>query len=167
MTENTKENLDIETMIYEAREKMRRQGESIEAVGVNAKTLFSSSSIIIGLLGVVQLSQYFQDVFKERCSGIITGVIIFLYIFLVIISLIVLSPKNYLGPIELSYTVLCDAFYGKTEREILEMQLSAYLNVIDKNEPGIKRRRFMTIIQSIIFALIVVLVIVAGMILPS
>jgi len=100
---------------------------------------------------------------KRWYVGII-AVIVILYIMLVVFSLILLSPLTWYTPVNLTWDELQGAFHGRNERDLILVQISAYLNVIDLNRQNVKKRYHLTIIQGIIFAIIVVLVITAGLI---
>jgi len=158
------ENFDVKAMVHEASENYKRQGDSIESIKTHARTVFSSSSIIISLLSLFQILSKTPKGYNVNVSyGRIIAVIVVLYVSLVVISLLVLSPLLFHGPIKMDWGVITETFKEKSERDVLLMQLSAYINAFEKNKLIIKNQRLMIIIQSIIFALIVLFVLLAGM----
>jgi hypothetical protein len=156
-------NFDVKIVLEEVKAGYQRQEESMDVFKKHARTLFSASSIILTLLGVMQIFSLPAEVFKGLYGGIIAGILI-LYILLVGISLIVNFPIQFLGPIELNWDVLSHGFMEKKERDVILMQISCYLNVIDLNRKSIKTRYKLILTQNIIFGLIVLLVITAGLI---
>jgi len=144
-------------MLFEASQKIKRQGESIDSLKTHARTIFSASSIIISLIGTLQIFNEIPSNYRLLYISLII-IMVILYIVLVILSLTILSPFQIYGPISIDEATLFGSFIGKMEREVILNQLSAYINVIKLNEPKIITRQKMTTAISILFAIIVFMI---------
>ena len=154
-------NYDVKTMLSTARMGYVDQIDSLNAFKSQARSIFGASSIITSLVAVLQIFSTIPQGFKGAFQAIIAGIII-LYIALVILSLIVLSPALWTTPVLLDWDYLADYYGGENERDVILKETSAYLGAIEHNRQTIKRRRKLTLWQGIIFGVIVVLVIAAG-----
>ena len=148
-------------MLHEAENKLERQSESIESLKSHARTIFGASSIVIPLLGTLLIFSDIAINVKSYYIAIV-AMMITLYVVLVILSLIILSPSRFSGPIQIDHPTLKEVFLGKNELEIIKIRLSAYLNAIELNEGNIILKQKMTTIISIIFAIIVILLLIAA-----
>ena len=144
-------------MLFEASKKYQRQGESVDALKTHARTIFSASSIIISLIGTLQIFSEIQNDYKLLFIFLI-GLLAFCYLILLVFSLIILSPFQAYGPIHIDKDTLFESFQDKKERDVILKQLSAYINAIALNEPKIVLRQQMTTALSILFAVIVLLI---------
>ena len=155
------ENCGIKAMLSTVRNGYDDQIESLNVFKSQARTVFSSSSIIISLVSVLQIFSTIPEGFKGLFQAIIAGIII-LYIVLVVLSLIVLSPAAWTTPVKLDWDILASYFGEENERNTILKETSAYLGAIDENRKTVIERRRMTLWQGIIFGVIVILVIIAG-----
>lgn len=158
---NMDNNHDVKAMLEIVKEGYNEQSESVDVYKAQVRTIFGASSIIISLMSVLQIFSTIPEGFNPLFQAIIAGIVI-LYIILVVLSLVVLSPMSWFQPVKLDWDYMTDYFGGVNERDAILKRISAYLNVIELNQKYTKRRYCMTLAQGIIFGLIVLLVIVAG-----
>lgn len=157
-------NSDVEAMLSIAKDGYESQGENFEVFKAQARTVFGASSIILSLVSVLRIFSSIPEGEKLWYMYIIAGIVV-LYILLVVISLILLSPVKWNSPVLLEWEELQSTFLGKNSRDLILAQIGAYLNAKDLNQLNVRKRYCLTIAQSIIFAIIIVLVIIAGLIL--
>ncbi|BCY18653.1 hypothetical protein hrd7_25020 [Leptolinea sp. HRD-7] len=127
------ENFGLKTSLHEVETSFLRTLDGISKTKATARSILSSASLIVALLSGLQIMtiKIHQDYIVLYQAGIL--VVFFLYFLLIVLCLLALRPVKTLSPIELKWETLSEAFVGKNEREVLEMQLSCYLNVIHKN----------------------------------
>jgi len=153
-----------ETSIEEARSQLNRQFESVDALREIARTLLSSASLVFAFLGVFQLVFTPSKPPYTVWHGFVLSAIVALYVSLVVICVVVVSPAGMNGPIEPTWETLYSAFVSRSGVELLRMQLSAYLNAIALNDKTISRRQRLTVIAGALLPAISVLLAVLGMI---
>jgi hypothetical protein len=149
------ENLDIRVSITEMQLLLSQINGSIEVCKSTSRSILSSASLIIALVGALQIFSSKINSNYLTCFRIGIGVTAILYIALIVCCIIVLNPARISSPIAPSWDVLQEAFSDKTERELLKTQLSAYLNSIKKNEIVVNRSAHLTTTANILLPIIV------------
>jgi hypothetical protein len=155
-------NLDIQVSIEEMSELLDKQFDSMEAIKTTARTIFGSASLVTSILGAFKLTTIIivEDYAKYFNIGIVISMV--LYVILIVCCIFILLPINMKLPIEANWKVLRDAFVGKEERDILKMQLSAYLNAISHNDKLINSKKKLATIASVILPLIVITLLIVS-----
>jgi len=137
-----------------------RQYESLAILKENAKTILSYTSLFLGLIGILQISNFFSSpsiVYKWLASAAAIG-----YIVLVWLTLTILGPAKVQGPIDSDRGVLEEYFYDKTGDELVEQRIASYLGAIRKNDVVIMKRAVMLTWASRLFATIIFLLFLMG-----
>lgn len=153
----------IKVMLSTAKNGYEDQIESLNVFKATSRTVFSASSIILSLVGALQVFTTIPTDFKVLYQIIIAGISV-LYLALVIISLVLISPARWTTPLKLDWDYMAAYIGNENEENSILKETSAYLGAIDKNRKTVKCRRRMTILQEIIFCAIVLAVLFAGLI---
>ena len=154
-------NYDVETMLNETERKIVRQNESVDSIKNHAKTLFGGLSIFLPIFSSVQLFSGKEN--EIPCIYLISIALMGVgYVWLLILMLKILSPDKYYGPIIMEKERLSEAFMNKQEREVILMKFSANLNAIRLNIPTLLRKHKMLKQANIIFAITIILAIIAS-----
>jgi hypothetical protein len=151
------EKFGLEVAIEEMQAAFERQLSSVDAIKATARTMFGAASLIVSLFGALQLTNVqlvANLVGLYNITLIITGI---LYLGLVTLCILVLSPIDLKGPIKEDWGELYKHFTGKSEVEILRSRLIAYIGAIEDNQEPIRRRRRLAIWAGIILAIIVIM----------
>ena len=149
----------LEIAIEEALRELDRQHEGVNALNAKARSLLSATSMILALVGILQLiltadrSQAFRKIF---------GVAIFLYAVLVALSAMIQQPIKLKGPIKAEWDTISIAFAWPRRIEMLEQRLINTLNAIDHNEKPIARKRLAASFASWLLPAIVGLLLAAS-----
>ncbi len=153
---------DLETMLDEARQKLDRQFKSVAVFREHAKVIFGASSVIVSLFSVLKTTNIPSDKIEIYITFWI--LIALFYIALTFAEIKTIFPKEIQGPIEATWKTYKDAYRGKTKEDVLLMQISAYLNVIKKNQDVVNSQEIWSLLISILFPILVVLIIILGFI---
>ena len=130
--------------VEEMKRHLQMQRDGVDALKNSAMIVLSSSSIIFGLFNFTQLSNAFP--IKGSVCLIYFKIILLLLVFGVFISQIILcfltlKPMKMLGPINPNFDEVNNAFLNnKSKTEILQQELSNYLNVISDNKSNIEKK---------------------------
>lgn len=151
---------DLETMLYEARQKLDRQFKSVAVLREHGKTVFASSSVIVSLFAALKTT----NIPKEKIEIYVTFWILIavLYILLTIAGLKTIFPREILGAIKPTWDEYKKAYRRKSKEDILLMQISSYLNVIEKNQDVVNQQEKWSMIISYIFPVLVICVVILG-----
>lgn len=156
-------NFDVKVMLEEAKSKLERQYSSVDTLKDHAKTMLGASSIVISLFGVLQSNLNIQQD-KIDVYIVIISIAATLYLILSVINIIALLPYKINGPIEASMEEYKAAFLGKSDREIIKIQVVAYLNAIQTNQDVVERKKKLSVVISIMLPVIVILLVAAGLV---
>lgn len=139
----------------------KRQYESLDTVKSTAKTIMGYSSLLLGLIGVLQLSGLFSS---------LSGLYVFLavttavaYIVLVCICVTIINMTVFYGPILSDWKMLDKQLFNKTDNKLLEQRIADYLCAIEKNNEVLKKRVEMLNFAIILFPVIIALLFLMGL----
>ena len=157
-TEYHENRLGYEIAIDEMRRHLEEQGKSITAVKRITEIVFSASSLVFSLIGALGL---LRAPVSSGCLVLYNALIIIailLYIFLIGLSIWVLQPVKFYGPIEPDWNVIRDHYINfSDDLAILKNQLSGYLEAIKSNGPIISQRNKRAKCTSLILPVIVLI----------
>jgi hypothetical protein len=156
-------NLDIRVCCEEMRTTLYRQLDGIGNIKATTRTIFQAASLVIALIGALQLFTGKVVPEYQLASQIIIFIVFGLYIGLIFLCLSALFPITSFGPIEPKWEVLHEHFIVKSEREIYEMQLSAYLNAINLNKKNVHEVKSKTIWAGRILGAIVLILLLLSL----
>jgi uncharacterized integral membrane protein len=147
--QNEEEGLRIS--IEEMKQNLSGQLASMDAIKTSARTVFGAGSLIISIisayeLGKMKLSWYFL-------------LFIILYILLVIICIYILTPVKMDLPIKSDWGEIYAYLMGE-KISVYRTWVYSYINTIQKNKKRIEIREKLTIVVSMILAIIVVLIMI-------
>ena len=149
--------------IEEMQLALKNNLESFDAVRNMARTLFGAASLIVGLLGTLQIiSADVVPAYRGIYNFLITLTMI-VYIGLIVCCLRVLSPNNIDLPIEVDWNVLWNHYISETDDQIYKTRLISYINAIQKNWPVITRLRNITRIATLLLPIIIVLILLISL----
>jgi hypothetical protein len=117
---------------------LREQIEGIDSMKSTARTLLGATSLIVSLLGTLQLIN--ASVVEKHILTFNSLLFLSMLIYGVqfILCVLLLYPKDYYSPIEANWDILYKGYIKKEKADILRQQLSNTLNAI-KNNKGILR----------------------------
>jgi hypothetical protein len=147
------ENLDLKTMLEEMKAQLERTYTGMDTNKATANALLQGASMIVAFIGLLTGNNQLQ---KLHILNIPSEAVLVMYAVLVVLCVAVIRPIKMYGPVKPNWITLDDAFTGKSEKDILEKQLSGYLNVIGKNEEIVKRYSVMVTVASILLGMIVI-----------
>lgn len=151
-------NLDIKTMLEDMQSHIEKQSIGIAAVKDTARSIFGAASLIVALIGALQV---FDAPVPDGAFGVVYRIgvvlIMILYPLLIVLCLKTLAPVIFYGPIKPELEILRETYTGKDEREILKQRLVNCLNVIPKNEAAIQKRRKLVNASGVVLVFIVII----------
>lgn len=132
---------DLKVAIDEMSRNLRLQFEAMDTHKTTARAILSAASLIIGLMGVLQLAR--PSIQTPFVSLYNLGIVLAMIVYVVLISLAVWSimAVSMASPIKSDWETLKTYFVGKCGRDLLKMQLSAILNAIRFNDVLLTRQR--------------------------
>lgn len=134
------DNYDLKTILKQTEREFVWRDQSIEALKSQARTIFGTASVVIPLFGTLQIFSQVSDAVKVPYA-IIIALMLILYILLVVFSLKVLAATKYYGPIKMDWEDLSKAYYGKDQRDVILMEISANLHAHDENLPLLQMKK--------------------------
>jgi hypothetical protein len=157
-TEYYENKLGYEIAIAEMRRTLEEQGKSITAVKRIVENVFTASSLVIGLIGALGIFRAHVAPGYVVFYNVLLVIAILLYILLIALSVWILQPIEFHGPVKASWDVLYDYYVNFTDDvAVLKQHLNSYLNAIHLNEPIIVQRRKRARYTSMILPVIVLI----------
>jgi hypothetical protein len=132
-------NADIKISLDEAKETFLRQANRINISRDISKTILGSVSLIVSIVGSLTAIRGTSPNNLIAYNWVVV-VSAFLFVLLIGFCIRLLLPENFMGPVDSNVKVYEDAFFDKDERTALLKLFSSYINVVQLNEPVIKRR---------------------------
>lgn len=132
-----------------------RQSERILISREIAKTILTSASVIVSVLGAFASFRE-SDALPSSWQLVMLISASILFALLVLTCVYLLLPAPFLGPIKATKETYENEVFDKTEKDTLLILFSAYLNVVQLNEPIIKARNKWTWISGVLLILIVI-----------
>jgi hypothetical protein len=127
--------LDIATLrlaLDEQRRAFDKVDSSADALDQKLQALFGSASLIISLIGTLQIA-----ILRDTAGvlfWVILGVVALLYSVMVIIILVGLQPLEYYEPTFSNWNTLDARLFHKPERDAVLLQIALYLDYIELNK---------------------------------
>ncbi len=134
-----KSNFGLQVSIEEMQKAFDREMASFDTVKANNRTIFTAASLLVSLLSALQILSARVDpawLVAWRSGLIFTAV---LYIVLIIICVYSLRPLDVYGPVKADWDTLMEAFYGKTDEEILLLRLNSIVDTIQVNKTMLRK----------------------------
>ena len=152
---------DFAVSLEEMKNFLTLQFSGITAIKNTARVILGTTSVIIAMIGTLQIFRPVpDDVIRVYLLLII--LVIILYLILIILCVLVLSPLDLHGPIDPSWDTLKKYIIGQHGEELVKIQISAYLNAISLNDKILNKRKNQMLIASIILPIIVIFLIILG-----
>lgn len=125
-----------ETAANEAIKAYNEQMESLKSIKDTAKTIFSSTSLIVAIISSLQAIRTSPptNMTAYAAAGIF---VLICFIALIYLCVRVLLPIKLTTPIKPTWEVFAKTFMDKSEKEVHSVTTCAYLDAIEKNEPEI------------------------------
>ncbi len=158
------EKLGLELAISDMQESLRNQSLSISAFKATTRHLLSAASLIVALIGALQL---YKVQISDDWIWLYTGVLFLiagLYIALVMLCVWAQAPIVVMGPIREEWELFREFYMGKSEIDILRVRLSGYLHAFDLNKEPIAFRVKLTKAASVILPVIVVILLLLSLV---
>lgn len=131
---------------------------SFEAVKNMARTIFGAASLVLGLLGTLQIISAEVMPAYRAWYNVLIVLVLLAYLGLIACCLYVLTPINIYLPIRADWPELWENFISETEENIYKTRLSGYLNAIQLNRPIIARLRNVTTGATLLLPIILILI---------
>ena len=147
-----------EIVIAEMKYLLEQQYQGIAATKSTAQHILSAASLIIALIGALQLLNVQVDAkWTIPYCGLVIFSILF-YVALMICCVLVIRPAQVYTPTSANWDELYEKFVGnQDDLDILKQQLANYLNVLRLNESIVTTRRKLATAASILLPIIVII----------
>jgi len=125
--------------LIEMQRMYQGQSNGIDSIKATIKTIFGSSSLIVSLIGALQL---FTKPISATWLPVYQGVLIviaLLYLALIIVCIAGMWPVYVYPPLNAVWKQLTETFQNMNDEEMESMYISAILQAIEKNTPIVKR----------------------------
>ncbi len=155
------ENFDLETSIEETNSFLEEQYNGVNIIKDSVRDLMSSAGLIIALLSLFQINFGKVNVQELNIKEISIFVAIVLYIFMIILSVFILSPIKVFTPIEINKESFKILFYNKSPQEILENKLENYLLAVKLNESVFKKASYISKFDSWLYIFIIIILVIS------
>lgn len=156
MTAATRSHLDIP--LAEMQRTYQGQSSSIDSIKATIKTIFGSASLIVSLIGALQLLTKPVTVTWLPTYQLILTVIAFLYVALIIVCIAGMWPVRWQHPLNTDWDELTSTFKDMDDDDMKRMHLSAILQAIEINAPKVKRYSRLQMTALFIIPIIVLLI---------
>lgn len=134
MTKDTGTTEDLRVMLSEAKQSYAYQYDSFDVLKGQASTALGASSLIVSLVGLLQIFRQ-ASLDLTAVQVVLIVILALLYLWQFITSMAAIGPLEIATPIKPEWDVMSEYYRGATGDELLKLQLSSYLNAIQKNEP--------------------------------
>jgi hypothetical protein len=154
MTENENEYQNeedgLKIAIDEMKQNLTAQFAGIDSIKSSARTIFGAASLVISIISAFEIG-------KMRQSWYLLALLI-LYILLVIMCIYILSPVKMDLPVKSDWSEIYEFLMGD-KIQVQRTWVYSYINTIRKNKIVLSIRSYLTILASILLAIIVILII--------
>ena len=142
--------------LEETQRVLERQLASVDSVKAGIRLYFSSTSLLVGLMGALQIfTTNIQPGWQAWYYGGL-ALVLGLYLALLGLFLVSLWPTRMFLPVQASWKELVATFHDKSEPEAVDLLLSGVLNAIDLNRPILNRLARLHQAISVLFGLEVI-----------
>lgn len=150
--------LGYEVSFADMQHHLEQQYRAIEAVKSTTQHILAAASLIVALVGALQLFYARVDSGYLILYNLLIWLTMILYIALIGCCVFVLQPAQMRGPIKADWDDLYEGYVGQEDDlDVLKQRLSNYLNAMRLNEPIIDRRRKLTTVACVLLPVVVVL----------
>lgn len=139
-------------MLDEVKRELNEQFGSIGVSKDTARSMLTASSLIIAVIGLVS-GQFPPPDSNTWDSGIVVA--LWLFIVLVLVAMITLSPAEVSTPIEMTRENI-ESYYDITDDELRDELIDRYLEKIKANGPVVKFRIALSKVSGLLLTLIVI-----------
>jgi len=109
--------------------------QSADVIDEKAINLLEWASLALAVVSALSMKDLAQA--RHAIPFIMLGLAGALYLAIVVLSLLALSPRDYDLPVHTDWDTMCDAFLTQSEQDATEQMLSQYIMVIDNNRATI------------------------------
>jgi hypothetical protein len=155
-SQSTLFHLDIP--LSEMRRSFQAQSDGIDSIKGTIKTVFGSASLIVSLIGALQLFTTTVAPQWLPWYQIALVVIAVLYLALIIVCVAGMWPAYLYPPLNPKWDELTTTFQNMNEQEMTTMYLSAVLKAIQLNKPIVRRFVRLEITALILLPILVLLI---------
>jgi hypothetical protein len=149
----------LKTSVEEMQKVFKYQLEGVSANKDTNKSIFWTANLILMLQFALQfLLGKVADAWLST-HQLLLWIGLGVYLGLIFLCLYIFFPTTLQAPIKADWDVLTDSFSGKVEKDVLLLQLSQYLAVIDINQKVLRKLGLLTKIGG---ALLMVLILVSA-----
>jgi hypothetical protein len=157
VNQNMNNHADLRVSLAEVERYFELQVSSVTSYKETIKYIFGFASLIITVLGSLQLITGKVSAAWLMTYQVLLGAAFFLYILLLLLSIFYLVPTTLKSPIDPTWDELEKSFFYKEEKELLVQQICNTLNVITLNKKEIARLSFRTRIAVWLVVIIILL----------
>lgn len=151
-----KVDMGLQICVEEMQKAFEREMASFEAVKSMARSVFSAASMIVALLGALQILTVRVVPGWFVVWQVCLGAAMVLYVALIVLCFLAFTPQDVPGPVKVDWQVLMDSFYGEGEKAVLT-RLSSLVDTINANKLVLRRSVFFSRAAGLIFVVLVVL----------
>jgi hypothetical protein len=148
--------LGLKAIINELDKALEQCDSGFGSVKASSRVIFSASSLIFALANFLQFS---GTKLIEPYDIIVKLGLILLYFGLIVICVLINLPGIFHLPVATDWETLSEAFYGKSEEDILLMRISSTINVIKINDGTLAKYAFWTKVTGVLLLILVILMI--------
>ena len=154
--------LDVNTLrlvLEEQRRAFDKVDASADSLDQKLQALFGSASLIISLVGTVQIA-----VLRAEAGLFFWGVMILavlLYGTMVIVILVGLRPLEYYEPTYSNWDLLNERFFHQIESDAITQQIALYVDYIEANRALNQAKIRWLNIAAVLFAVILMMLLIA------
>ena len=131
----------LTTAVDEAKAYYHSQEKAIESIKTTARAIFSSASLVVSLLGALQLFSNSPQTSPPWVSIVAIVLVVATYILAIQYSMLAQMPVSFVTPVKMELAELDSAYVGKGKEDVLKQQLVNYLNAIKGNRGAIEERK--------------------------
>ena len=151
------ENADLKLSLDELKALFKRQEESFVGGREIAKSIlvFATATLSI-VLSITALKS--PEMLKNTTFLILVGLAGIIFVVIIVISISLMIPETFWGPVEPKKENLETFYFGKNEAQVYRQAISDYLSVIKENAKKIDKRNSRVKIESVLMVLDVIII---------
>lgn len=157
-TDSLKNELGYEVSLSEMKHLLNETNQGLEEVKKAVRSIFSAASLVIALIGVLQISsvQVIPD-YQALYNGVIVTIMIS-YALLIVGSVFTLLPFRASSPTPPDWNRLKTSFFNQQDNQkIYELLISNYIRSIDRNAKLVGMRVKLAWVVGALLSLIILL----------
>ena len=142
-------------VLEELRNTLAVQLHNADQLDDKLKELLGSASLVLSIAVSLQASIGGKQVGVLYVAGLI--LVLVAYVSLLVVVLLALSPKIYHMPVPNQWDELAERYFDEKEQIALRTMISTYLDVQQKNQAPIRRKKRAVLWSSVLLVLIVLI----------